>query len=69
MHVGLHLSNPIREDIYEFKIYTYGSLTGWVAFCNSEGVNGHWKDGEKSRCINYLELSAAFFGLKRFANL
>ncbi|KAL7290380.1 hypothetical protein TKK_0016072 [Trichogramma kaykai] len=41
--------------------------TGWGAHCLGEKVNGHWRREERHFHINYLEMQAAFFGLKVFA--
>ncbi|CAG4957938.1 unnamed protein product [Colias eurytheme] len=41
--------------------------SGWGAVCNNMRANGHWKESELKYHINYLELKAAFFGLKCFA--
>lgn len=35
--------------------------------CDSKKANGRWTTDEKAHHINYLELLAAFFGLKHFA--
>ena len=62
------LKNPIRHSKYHLEIYSDASLTGWGAYCEGESVFGHWKDEESVQSINYLELLAAYFGLKCFAN-
>ena len=60
-------TNPIREENYAMEIFTDASLTGWGAFCNGEKIHGWWDLDEQNNYINYLELKAAFFGLKCFA--
>ena len=60
--------NPIRETTFELEIFTDASLSGWGAFCNGQRANGHWRQDERSHFINHLELLAAYFGLKVFAN-
>lgn len=49
------------------EIFSDASLTGWGAFCGGERARGHWTQNERHLHINYLELLAAFFGLKCFA--
>lgn len=46
--------------------YTDSSLTGWGAACDGEITRGHWSADENQQHINYLELLAAFMGLKSF---
>ena len=60
--------NLIRIESYELEIYSDSSLTGWGAVCNNKKANGHWTESEKVNSINYLELLAAYFGQKIFAN-
>ena len=65
------LVNPfsfIRKESYDLEIYSDASLTGWGAVCNRKKSNGHWTEKEKFNSINYLELQAAYFGLKNFDN-
>ncbi|KAJ8914276.1 hypothetical protein NQ315_011010 [Exocentrus adspersus] len=57
----------LREPNYELTIYTDASNSGWGASCNGETARGWWNDIETSFHINYLELLAAFNGLKSFA--
>ena len=49
------------------EIFSDASLTGWGAVCNGEKANGFWTDKEENDKINYLELKAAYYGLKCFA--
>jgi len=53
----------------EFKlvIFSDASLTGWGVACDDCRTHGHWNETERSHHINYLELLAAFFGLRCFA--
>lgn len=60
--------NPIRSSKYTLEIFTDASKTGWGASCSNEKIGGFWTNDEKLHHINYLELLAAFFGLKSFAN-
>lgn len=64
----LKTHNPIRISNYTLEIFTDASKTGWGASCRDEKIGGFWTDEERLHHINYLELLAAFFGLKSFAN-
>lgn len=80
MHIGRHLQtdfqwwarniqntfNPIRTGNFEIEIFTDASLTGWGSVCNDEVARGHWSATESKNHINYLELLAAYLGLKSF---
>lgn len=59
--------NYITPQTYKLEIFTDASRSGWGAVCNNERANGQWKESELKYHINYLELQAAFFGLKCFA--
>lgn len=59
--------NPIRNASFVLEIFSDASLSGWGAVCEGKKVHGHWTDEEKMSHINYLEILAAFFGLKCFA--
>lgn len=61
------LNNSLLPPVYAQEIFTDASRSGWGAFCNNKRVNGYWKENELKYHINYLELQAAFFGLKCFA--
>lgn len=60
-------SNPIRSGNYKFEIFSDASGSGWGAFCKNELTHGFWTDLERKEHINYLELLAAYLGLKCFA--
>ncbi|XP_053970336.1 uncharacterized protein LOC128872056 isoform X1 [Hylaeus volcanicus] len=60
-------SNPIRTQKFELEISSDASLTGWGTHCNGKSAEGFWTKEERKHCINYLELLAAYFGLKCFA--
>ena len=49
------------------EIFSDASLTGWGAVCQGKKANGFWTEAEQNDNINYLELKAAYFGLKCFA--
>lgn len=57
----------MRTLNYKKEIFTDASRTGWGAVCEGKKVNGRWKVSELEHHINYLELLAAFLGLKTFA--
>lgn len=60
--------NPIREDNYTLEIYSDASKTGWGVACGEKTASGQWSTEENTKHINFLELLAAFFGLKIFAS-
>ncbi|KAJ8911118.1 hypothetical protein NQ315_003293 [Exocentrus adspersus] len=53
---------------YVIEIFSDAALQGWGAFCNGLRANGQWNASEQSYHINKLELLAAHFALKCFAN-
>lgn len=57
----------IRTDNYPTVIFTDASTTGWGAACGNNTASGLWSQEEREKHINYLELLAAFLGLKTFA--
>ncbi|XP_046605016.1 uncharacterized protein LOC124297748 [Neodiprion virginianus] len=59
--------NPIRDSNFTLEIFSDASLSGWGVFCKGERSHGHWNENERLSHIIYLELLAAFFGLKCFA--
>lgn len=59
--------NKIKTDEYCLEIFSDASTTGWGAACGAESASGQWSRIESTHHINYLELLAAFFGLKIFA--
>lgn len=60
--------NPIRTGNYQLEIYSDASLSGWGVSCSGQTASGQWSIDEQNKHINYLELIAAFFGLKIFAD-
>ncbi|XP_063986037.1 uncharacterized protein LOC135167121 [Diachasmimorpha longicaudata] len=52
---------------YSLTIFSDASGTGWGAVCNGKTAHGFWSETEIKFHINYLELLAAFLGLKYFA--
>lgn len=57
----------IRYEQYDLVIYSDASLSGWGVCCEENRSHGFWTKEEQMYSINYLELKAAFFGLKCFA--
>lgn len=57
----------IERNTFVMEIFTDASLSGWGAVYNNEKAHGFWTNQEKQNHINFLELKAAFFGLKCFA--
>lgn len=60
-------NNKIRTSNFDMEIFTDASTTGWGAVCHTERAHGLWGKSERERHINYLEIKAAFLGLKTFA--
>lgn len=54
----------IAHSDFELEIFSDASSTGWGVSCNKKRTHGHWDQKEKRHHINYLELLAAFFGLR-----
>lgn len=57
----------IRSSQYCLEIYSDASRTGWGISCSGKTASGRWSQDELVHHINYLELLAAFFGIKIFA--
>lgn len=60
-------SNILRTYSFQIEIFSDSSLTGWGICCQNMKSHGFWSTTEKEQHINFLELQAAFFGLKCFA--
>lgn len=60
--------NQIKSSNFELEIFTDASMLGWGAACLGEKSGGSWNSDEANHHINYLELLAAFFGLKSYAS-
>lgn len=67
-NVEFFADNPIRCRSFVLEIFSDASLSGWGACCNGQRAGGPWMQEESSFHINYLELLAAFFGLRCFAS-
>lgn len=58
----------LRPRNFILDIFSDASLSGWGAACNESRAHGFWNQEERNMPINILELKAAFFALKCFAN-
>lgn len=61
------LTNPVRNFQFKLEIFSDASLTGWGASCELGKTHGWWNPQERELHINLLELRAAFYGLRCFA--
>ena len=61
-------SKPIDRGNHTLTINSDASLTGWGAACNGKSTGGRWTAEEGRSHINLLELKAAWFALRCFAN-
>ncbi|XP_061709647.1 uncharacterized protein LOC133519626 isoform X1 [Cydia pomonella] len=61
-------SSHIKQYNFSLEIFSDASLMGWGAFCNGQSAQGNWSEWERNQHINYLELLAAFFALRCFAD-
>lgn len=50
------------------EISSDGSLSGWGAVYQDKRAHGFWSEEEKEFSINFLELTAAFYALRCFAD-
>lgn len=60
-------NNTIRRSEFCKEIFSDASEIGWGIYCDNVSSQGFWSVAELDHHINYLELLAAFFGLKCFA--
>lgn len=63
---NLNFSENIKPKVFSLEIFSDASPTGWGAYCNDMNAKGFWQESEKLQHINYLEILAAFYGLKSF---
>lgn len=59
--------NIIRSGMPVWEFFSDASLSGWGASCGAKYTHSWWSEDEKSSHIHFLELKAAFYGLKCFA--
>lgn len=62
-----HAQNRIKRFDPCIEIFSDASRSGWGACCKGNRTHGFWNEVEKEHHINYLELLAALFGLKCYA--
>lgn len=60
-------NDPIRSNSFVLEIFSDASRSGWGAACNDQKIHGWWSNEQRKHHINYLELTAVFYGLKTFA--
>lgn len=63
-----NVTNHMRNPVFQLEIYSDACRSGWGAVCEDGKIHGSWKSTEQEHHINYLELLAAFLGLKSFAS-
>ena len=61
--------NVVLHNEPQLTITTDASHHGWGAHCDGTRTGGSWTSSEASYHINYLELLAAFLGLKTFGSV
>jgi hypothetical protein len=61
-------SSHIKQYNFTLEIFSDASLVAWGTHCNGISTQGSWTEWERGQHINYLELLAAFFALRCFAN-
>lgn len=66
-HIVNVVGRPLGSQEYKCTIFSDSSKTGWGAVCQEKSAHGFWENKEQLEHINYLELLAAFFGLKCYA--
>ncbi|XP_066590898.1 uncharacterized protein [Prorops nasuta] len=59
--------NKIRRYEFELEIFSDASNSGWGVACEGEIIFNTWNVVQLKEHINYLELVAAFYGLRIFA--
>lgn len=64
----LTVKNKIRSSCFDLEIFSDASTTGWGAICEGQEAKGFWDNRERAKHINFLEIKAAFLGLKCFAS-
>ena len=60
--------NVMTRDAPLYTLTTDASNEGWGAVYGNQSTGGLWSSAEKNHHINYLELLAAFLGLKAFCS-
>uniref|UniRef100_A0A1Y1LH23 Reverse transcriptase domain-containing protein n=1 Tax=Photinus pyralis TaxID=7054 RepID=A0A1Y1LH23_PHOPY len=60
--------NSLNKLDFSLENFSDASRSGWGAYCKGMKTGGYWSLSEQADHINILELKAALFGLKCFAN-
>lgn len=66
--MNINSNSPFKFNQFQLEIYSDASSSGWGAYCEGNKAHGFWKLEERNMHINFLEIRAAFLGLKTFAN-
>lgn len=67
-HNILESNSQFRNNDYLLEIFSDASRSGWGIACGNDTASGHWDSGDLEFHINYLELKAAYYGLKIFGS-
>ena len=59
--------NRIKKSTFGVEIFSDASQIEWGVYSNWEKAHGFWNETDRKLHINVLELSAAFFGFRCFA--
>lgn len=60
--------NDIKQDHFEWEIFTDASESGWGACAKGQRTHGWWTEEDVNNHINFLELKAIYLGLKSLCN-
>lgn len=60
------LGRDIKCRPFSCEIFSDASQTGWGAYCEGSSCHGFWDNQEARMHINFLEIKAAYYGLKSF---
>lgn len=64
-----HQVRHISHGNAELTIKTDSSMKGWGAVLEETEIGGRWKDSEKQKHINYLEIMAIYLAIKSFLHI
>lgn len=60
---------PIRDDSYDYVLYTDSSKTGWGCACKDKVTRGFWTSRDRLLHINVLEIKAIYNSLRSLFDL
>ncbi|XP_067213058.1 uncharacterized protein [Linepithema humile] len=63
-----NIGKPLRRQRFQHEIFFNASLSGWGAAMDNQKTHGWWTTEEKEEHINWLELKAAYYAFRCFAN-